>query len=165
MERREVLFTTRDRKFTLHAYPSIIPPLVRLLDMLYIFLCFLWPSGMRTHLSQTRRMEIGFPFPGTRRLAPPLTERREWGSLVTSSSSFRKFHKKRGHNIYGDREKPTSPESNPWKWLLLKTSDTTVNHSLIHSFRNSLLRISHMPGTVLNGPQLLSHSIFINDIC
>lgn len=36
VERREVLFTTRDRKFTLHAYPSIIPPLGRLLDMLHI---------------------------------------------------------------------------------------------------------------------------------
>lgn len=40
-----------------------------------------------------------------------------------------------------------------------------IIHWFTHSLRNPLLRVYHMPSTVLNVPQLLSHSIFINGIC
>lgn len=68
----------------------------------YMFLCFLWPSGARTHWSQRRRIEIESPCPDPGGWFLPFTERRKWCLPVTSS--LKKLHKKEDP-IYKETEK------------------------------------------------------------
>lgn len=64
VENRRVLFTERDNKFTLHSFPSVLSTTGHLLGVLTcVSLCFLWMSGVRTHLGQRKRLETKSPSP------------------------------------------------------------------------------------------------------